>query len=119
MRYRMILVVALASVAPAAIAQTFEVSLNADPNNHMRCAAGDGTWVKKWSAQASDTSASVTGTKTTIPLTKTSPGQFQSTVSAPGTGFDGKLSFTIYLDANQRSLKVVSNNLGCTWQGKV
>lgn len=118
MRFGTILGVALASVATAAMAQTFEVNLNADPNNHMRCAAGDSTWVKKWSAQASDTSASVTGTKTTIPLTKTSPGQFQSTVSAPGIGFDGKLSFTIYLDANQRSLKVVSNNLGCTWQGK-
>lgn len=35
-----------------------------------------------------------------------------------GIGFEGRLTFTIYLDANQHSLKVVSNNLGCTWQGK-
>jgi hypothetical protein len=93
-------------------AQTFEIGLSPSAKNMASCNAGDSTWAKKWKAEIAGDNATVSG-GTQVPLKKASNGLYETTVSFGNSG-----TFTISLNASERSLKILNKAYGCIWEGK-
>jgi hypothetical protein len=98
-------------VFPAA-AQDIEITLMASSRNQAACATGDKTFVKKWSVAESRSTAKVSGS-TSVILKKGPDGVFAETARVANS----TVVFTFVNNGPERTLKVVSRELGCVWQG--
>lgn len=108
----LVIVAAAAGLVFPAFAQSYEIGLIASSKNMMSCTSGDSNWVKKWQVTVAGNTASVSGG---TPFTLTQEGQ--SSLYKTNFSFGGSV-FTASFDAKEKLLKIVSKNLGCTWEGK-